>query len=327
MNENKYKETFKTVVPSEEAVERIYEMTTDKKKFSYKKAIRRVAAAAMAFILVIGGGFGIDLIAKTNHADNTLGIYIAYGSEKELVQLDSKSAPRMFYRLYTHKYKNGYNEKEHKEFRAQYEEEIQQQLSITRKFDQPVASSYGPITNENGEIIGEQYSVNCGSFVLDIDDYSKVDKITIEDSSKYGKIIADLITKKPKDFDEDNSVFMEPDDIGFGNMVSQSEATDKPDCLYEDRFNDKVVITGDELRFSRDSGLCTLGVGENEINTGYDIYWNDVFAWRYYDNIDFNIKKVKGSIVFTVDYIDGTSDQSTVNYHFDKDGYMILSMD
>lgn len=327
MNENKYKETFNAISPSEEAVERIYEITSDKKKFSYKKVIRRVAAAAMAFVLVIGGGFGIDYIAEKSGADNsnnTLGIYVAYGSEKELVHLDSKSAPKMFYRLYTYKYKNGYNEEENKEFRAQYEKEIQQQLSITRKFGQGVASSYGPITNENGEIIGDQYSVNCGCFVLDIDDYSKVDKITIEDSSKYGKVIADLITKKPKDFDENNCMFIEPDDTGFGNIVSQLEMIENPNYLYESRLNDKVVITSDELKFSQESGLCTLGVGENKINTGYAIYWNDAFAWRYYENIDFNIKKVKGSIVFTVDYIDGTSEQSTVNYHFDKDGYMHL---
>ncbi|MDE5996433.1 MAG: hypothetical protein K2G56_05890 [Eubacterium sp.] len=326
MNENKYKETFNAVTPSEEAIERIYEITTDKKKFSYKKLIRRVAATAMAFALIIGGGLGIDYIAENNHTDNTLGIYIAYGSENELVQLDNKTVPRLFYRLYTYHYKKGYDKEKHKELVDQYRKEMEQQSLTTREFEQNTSGSWGFITDEENEVIGEQYSVNGGCFILNIDDYSKVDKITIEDPSEYGKVVADLITKRPKDFDENNSFITESDDAYAFNFVSQSESMDDPNLIYESRYNDKIVITGDELRFSRDSGLCTLGVGENKINTGYQIYWNDAFNWRYYEDINFNIKKVKGSIIFTVDYTDGTTEQSTVNYHFDKDGYMILSM-
>ena len=325
MNKNRYKEAFNAIFPSEEAVERIYEITTDKKKFSYKKAVRRVAALAMAFVLVIGGGFGIDLIAKTNHTDNTLGIYIAYGSENELVQVNNNNAPPMFYRYYI--IKDSYSKEKKKQIEAEYEKDRDNQRFYARQFSQASSGSYGPKFDENGKFIGEVFTVENGVFFLDIKDYSKVDKITVEETSKNGKIDAYLITKKPKDFNEDDDNFYaEEDKDGMINFISQSENMDQPDCLEEIRFNSKVVITGEELKFSRDSGICTLGVGENEINTGYTIAWNSAFDWQFDLDINFNLQKVKGSIVFTVDYTDGTSEQSTVNYHFDKDGYMNLSM-
>ena len=325
MNENRYRETFNAISPSEEAVERIYEITTDKKKFSYKKTIRRVAAAAMAFILIIGGGFGIEHIAKTNQSNNGLGIYIAYASEKEFVQLNNNNAPHFFCRYYI--IKDNYSEEKKKQMREEYKWESDKQSFYTEKFGGNASGSYGPKIDKSGKLIGEVYSIQSGVFFLDIKDYSKIDKITIEETSKNGKIEAFLITKRTKDFNkDDDNMKIESDGADFVNYIMQFENTDNLNCLEEIRFNDKVVITGDELKFSQESGLCTLGTHENKINTGYRISWNSTFDWRFDEDINFNIRKIKGSIIFTVDYIDGTTEQSTVNYHFDKDGYMILSM-
>ncbi|MDE5671197.1 MAG: hypothetical protein K2I14_07025 [Eubacterium sp.] len=328
MNKNKckYKETFNALTPSEEAVERIYEITTDKRKFSYKKLIRRVAAAAMAFVLVIGGGFGVDYIVENSNiynSDNHLSIYIAYGSERELIKLDNKSTPQIFYKHYVNKYK--YSEEKQKQIQEEFEKEIKEQLKNTSKFGQPVWGSRALIQDDNGQVMGEEYTVSCGEFLLDIEDYSAVKNITIEDTGKYGKIHLDIYTKNMGEFEQFENKL---DDTGiFFDSIIRMES-ENPSYLFETRINNKITITGDELRTSYDSELMKTGLGENEINTGICIRWTDsgVITESIHNNIDFNLAKIKGSIFFTVNYLDGSTKKSTVDYHFDKEGYMFLSM-
>ncbi|MDE6723273.1 MAG: hypothetical protein K2J55_03660, partial [Eubacterium sp.] len=115
MNENRYKETFNTISPSEEAVERIYEITTDKKKFSHRKFAKRVIAASMAFVIAIGIGFGADLISEnisepnteqnnpepSNKNENKLGVLVAYAGERNFLQIENKNDnQKVFGKLY-----------------------------------------------------------------------------------------------------------------------------------------------------------------------------------------------------------------------------------
>ena len=45
MNKDKYKATFKELSPSKEAVERIFEMTSDKKKCNHNKIFKQIGRA------------------------------------------------------------------------------------------------------------------------------------------------------------------------------------------------------------------------------------------------------------------------------------------
>ena len=327
MNENRYKETFKAVSPSEEAVERIYEITTDKKKLNHSKVFKRVMATALTFMLVISGGFGIEYIAeksRINHTNNTLGVYIAYGFEKELVKIDNEHSSQVFYRIIVNNYKK-YNEEERKQIRDEKEKEIDRLLQNTRKFDQGVCGSSTGIQDKNGNLIGELYTVSCGEFVLDIDDYSAVKDITIEDIGGYGELEVLLSILKPDKYESYGGTL---DENGKeASWFFRMEAYDNPNYLAEARTSNKITITGDELRTSYESGLTTIGLNENKINTGISISWQDsgLVNEKLNKNIDYNLSKIKGSIVFSIDYIDGTIKQSTVHYQFDKDGYMHLS--
>ena len=88
-NKNRYKETFSAIFPSEDAVEGVYKMTNDKRKTNNGKALKRILAAALTFILVLGGGFGADYAIEkyvTNSVSNNnkLSVLVAYAGEKEL---------------------------------------------------------------------------------------------------------------------------------------------------------------------------------------------------------------------------------------------------
>lgn len=66
MNKNieNYKNTYSALRPSDEAIERAINMTSEKQKISFKLTYKRLAAAALALVLFIGGGFGL-IISQT----------------------------------------------------------------------------------------------------------------------------------------------------------------------------------------------------------------------------------------------------------------------
>ena len=71
-NSENYKNTYSALRPSDEAIERIFEMTTDKKKTGLRLTYRRIAAVVLAFVLIIGGGFGIEILTKNDSNKNEM---------------------------------------------------------------------------------------------------------------------------------------------------------------------------------------------------------------------------------------------------------------
>lgn len=60
MNKDFYKATLSSVRHSDELTERIMDMTTEKKSQNNHPMFQRLAVAALAFVLFIGGGFGVN---------------------------------------------------------------------------------------------------------------------------------------------------------------------------------------------------------------------------------------------------------------------------
>lgn len=354
-NEKKYKETFNAISPSEAAVEKIYKITSSKNIFNQNKAFKRILATALAFALVISGGFCIDFAVEkfySDNTDNTLGVYIAYGSERELLKLNNDIAPEIFYRHYVLRYDKN-SDIDLNDLLEQKQKEIDQQLKNTRKFGKAVGASFNTITDENGEIIAAQYSVECGEFVLDIDDYAKVDKITVEEDSSFSNIVLTIITEMPNNLNEEGKI-AEPEIVNedegtvilndYGTIQKlelskdgqryyqtwYNEIDNNPGYAYFTQEKDKVSITGDELRKSyeiyQSDKMKELQENNEPDSLGYNIELNMDIDRLISADPDFDLTKVKSDIVFTVEYSDGTSQSSTVHYQLDKDGLMHLSL-
>lgn len=303
---NKYKEVFSYLSPSEKSVEKIYQITTDKKKFNYKKVIKRIAAATMALALVIGGGVGIDFIAKTNQADNTLGIYVAYAAEKELTRIEKLNEQDLFYRIYVIDYSNA---EKRKKIEADYNTDNRKQQEIAHEL-----GSHGIGTSiqrsfsagNNGMI----RTLNAGEFVLNLDDYSDVKNIIIENTSKYGQIQFSYIADSSK-------------------SISHADCVMKINELYSDVLiqSNRITITGEELQYSKNSDMYIMGSGKHEIKKGYSLNW-DITTALYEElekDMNYDLTQIQDTITVTVNYLDGTTDSAVVNLNCDKDGYIHLS--
>lgn len=310
MNENKYKETFNNISPSEEAVERIYEITTDKKKYSYKIFAKRAIAASMAFIIAIGIGFGADWIPKStiepnteqnnpepsNKNENNLGVLVAYAGEKEFLQIQNKNDTQKFFgKLYVAFHSD---EEKLQKIHDEYSKEQDRIDKIVEKYIQDGEPDNRPISCsshidyiydaddlyqeiEKGWII----SLYEGELTLNIDDYSNVKDITFENSSKYGELILEHYTWKP---------------------VQTLEGH-------------KITVLGKELQYAIDNGFC--------LPKGYIFGWNitNSLLEEFAADENFDLSNIKDTITFTVNYLDGTTEQASVDLSFDKDGYMHLS--
>ena len=330
MNENRYKETFKAVSPSEEAVERIYEITSDKKKFSYKKVIRRVAAAAMAFALVIGGGFCTDYIIEKQSTSSIfnsdqLSVLVAYASEKGLVELkNAYKFQDFFYRIYVIDYTSG--EEILKKAETEYYQQLQEQRDKMNKIGEQGygASSSGLHcsiidTNNPYKKTGMLHVLINGGMVLNINNFTDIKDITFENTSKYGIIHFEYAGEGlPADLEEEEiAVFSE--ELNAHPEISPWH----PECLEGHKFS----ITGEKLQWSLDSGCMEHGVGKNAANYGYEFYWditNEVVQ-ELDNDVHFDLSQIQDTITITVKYLDDTTASTSIHISCDKDGYMHLS--
>lgn len=300
-NKNRYKETFSAIFPSEDAVEGVYKMTNDKRKTNNGKALKRILAAALTFILVLGGGFGADYAIEkyvTNSVSNNnkLSVLVAYAGEKEFLKIENaNNEQKLFGKLYVafhsdeEKMNKIYNEyiieqDRIDKFVEKYIEEgesVNRPISYNSNIDYIYAEDDIYEETELGWII----SVFEGEITLNIDDYSNVKDIIFENSSKYGELMIEHYTWNP---------------------VQTLEGH-------------KITVSGKELQYAVDNGFF--------LPKGYIFSWHitksllDEFA----NNENFELSNVKDTITFTVNYLDGTSETASVDLTFDNDGTLRLS--
>ncbi len=320
MNKDKYKATFKELSPSKEAVERIFEMTSDKKKFNHNKIFKRIAATVLSFVLLIGAGVCADYIVQKNYEssisfpDNKLGVLVACASEKGLVKIENLNEQEFFYRIYVIDYTN--DEKRQK-MENDCNRENNEQRKISEKLSKKdigthTTSSFSTLNN------GMLRTLNTGNLVLNLNNYSNVKDITIENVSKYGELQFSYVTENTGEFfseTENLNVFITP--LGEEDAVYAS----KHIC------DNKISVTGEELQFSKNTGLHSMGIGKHEINKGYEFSW-DISNALYQElekDINFDLTKITDTITFNVNYLDGTTESTIVNISFDSEGYMHLS--
>lgn len=323
-NNQNYKETFSAFEPSEKAVEKVFEITTDKRKFSKHVMFRQAAAVMLAFVFAIGGGFGIhSFVGNKNASDNKLGILIAVAGEKNLLEAGKANEQDLFYGIYVADLDD---EKAMRDAVSRWQTDRsrleQQGQEIEKEFgNKPITRSYGSssgacYSNRLQKETAAFYTNQAGRFLLNLFKYDNVKNITIENTSRYGTI---TISYWDNDYDlsqMDMDVYYElygKDSIGYFSSKDYTFNETK----------DKIVLTKESLLsgIEKEGELLTA---DGPIKPGYTLEWNpsDYLKNCIGDDIRFDLSQIKDSIIFTVNYDDGTSEQASVSLAFDSDGYM-----
>lgn len=326
MNKNKdnYKDTFLAFTPTDTAVEKVFELTTDKKKKASNLTFRRIAAAAFAFVLIVGGGFGVNsAVSKRNAVSDKLGVMIAMAGEKELLAAGQKNEQDVFYGIYIadlndkqacEDAKNRWNNDKNKQ------RDLAEGLG-SNHITAGVKSGSTQAYNKHSEThTAVMYTLSAGNFVLSLSDYTNVKDITIENTSEYGNICVEFWNRHYDLSEMDMSIYSEVFDEVSGGFYDVKEYS-------FGRDEEKIVLTKDDLMFGIENGVGWYDTANGEVNKGYTVDWepSGYLNFAIGENVNFDLSQIKDIIIFTVHYEDGTSEQASVSLEFDSDGYMHIA--
>ncbi|MBQ9531062.1 MAG: hypothetical protein IJR70_03205 [Eubacterium sp.] len=300
MNKNieNYKNTYSALRPSDEAIERAMNMTNEKQKISFKLTYKRLAAAALALVLFIGGGFGINHF--TNKSDG-LTVLVAY-AEDGRIKVGSASSQKIVKGLYFAPVDDEKAcEKQHEKAIKDYNEyriDFEELDSVEGPTMWKGVGSYD-VYDENGKVIAKLYSSSAGEIVASKTDYSNVKSFTVENESEHALLQFEYAGLYEK-------------------WESHLESRIDEESPYPDFINHKFTLSGDELRKSQ----------EDWGHYGYMLEW--VSTAEVYDyppdgiTADFKASDIKDKITFTFENNDGSIETASVNITFDNYGHMHL---
>lgn len=295
MNKKYYKETFSAFQPSDAAVERVFEMTTDKRKTKMNTALKRVGTALLAFVILACGGMGVHTIVKDS-ADNRLGVMIACAGEKKLLKAERINEQKLFYRIYIADLEN---ESEMQNVKNEWGNEKAEQLELAKNLKEGISgcvksSSSSCYSSERDKETAAIYTLSAGLFSLNLDDYTYVESLTVENSGKYGELNLEIAVES--------------------------------DELIATKTGHRISIKSDDLKYSVQSGMFCWGTGKGEVNKGYDLYWDisEELKKAIGNDIAFDLSTIEDTIIFTVKYLDGSTEQAKIDLGFNKDGYMYI---
>ena len=307
-NRETYKTAMSGVRHSDDAIERIFNMTVDKKKPNGKQIIKRIASAALALALLVGSGFGVNQIvndrikqddtkpAVVKNESNPLTVMVAYAGEYKQVsdiKAGSMNEQQIFYSIHyadiTDEKAVANAERLYESDRTKLENDMD---ALSNKGHSAVLhSGKSTVDSTKGEAAAKVYVLSGGAIALNIDDYSNVKNMTAGNISKYGELDFNYVTK------------------------AKSNGTQQ--------IGNKISISGNELRESQESSAYECGTSP-AVNKGYELFWSitdDVYK-AIGNDLNFDLSQIKDTITFTVEYNDGTVQTASLNLYFDSDGYM-----
>lgn len=281
MRNNKYKKAFNQLNVSYKAIDNLYDITAQSKH----KAItlpKKIIATVMAFVLVVGGGFGISYSVSDKAS---MGIYIANANEVANIK---KATPQDFtYQIYI--------SEDNKNAMNKWQKDKQKLLDDAERLgnDNYTASVNSSSSNAANEKSGKKYdfyTLSSGNFTVNTGKIEDVKKLTLENKNKYAELSVAV-------FDDD-----------MGNWYTDAR---------------KVEISGDKLKKSYDSGICSFSNGKfkKEVNFGNSFTWNLTYLPSYISKTsDFNFSDLNDTITAVIEYKDGSVIKRGFNIEFDKDG-------
>lgn len=300
-NKENFKGTFSNLSPSDECMEKICNIATENKKVKGFVGYKRLASAMLAFaILVTGSGLGANAVIKNKKSNQSFGVIVAYADEQVKIIRGTRQkvrnglyfAPADDEKECEKQYKKA--KKDYNEMRKEiegFDENEPYQLRGILQTD---------ICDENNNVQGKLYSTQSGFFVADVNDFTNVKSMTVENKSPDG--------------------FIQLEWSGLSDLLeNQKEETVDKDNPYSLFINHKLTLTGDQLRESQNS----FG------KYAYEVIW--VSAYEYFEAYGTNYKKdykasdIKDKITFTFEYEDGTKQSTSIDISFDDYGHMIVS--
>lgn len=307
-NKDKYKQAFSAFQPSDEAVEKIYKMTVDNKVKS-NVWLKRVCACVIVFALVISGGFGANYAVQKNVANNDLGVIVAYASGDSF-RVGSNNEQQLFYSIYVMPNDNNeLSDKVNKRWNedASSVDDNAESLGKDGYGASVGKGSSGLINYDTGQETGTIKTIHAGNLALSLDDYSEVKAFTVENTSPYGLLQFDYLDGFERLYGEEV------------DASSLSEEEQRQFFLLDHKF----IITGDELRRSKDSGMYSCGIN-HIVNKGYFLNWemSDELEYAIGKDPYFDLSQIKDTIKFTAEFNDGTVKSASINLYFDSNGYM-----
>lgn len=312
-DKNRYKQAFSQFNPSEESVEKIFEKTVDSKKTAKNPWLRRVCACVMAFALIIGGGFGINF--AVNKPDNDFGVIVAYASG-DTFKVGSQNKQPLFYGIYVMPEDNSELKKS---VYNRWNEDVNKIMTECEE----LGNSGNTATCGKGSTGNDAVTINHirgGYIALNLDDYSNVKTFKVQNSSEYGILSFDYLVNREK----------------IDNLIADFDASDDKENynFTQEDINlilgqgNEFVVSGDELRSSKDSGLYEGGT-KNIVNFGYRLNWDmsQELVAKIEEDPYFDLSQITDTITFTVEFNDGTVKTASMNLYFDSDGYMHFADD
>lgn len=281
MRNNEYKNAYNQLYVSNKTIDNLYDITANKKLKSAGIS-KKVIACAMAFALVIGGGFGINYSVSDKAS---VGIYVANANEVASIK---KATPQDFsYQVYI--------ADDSKEAISKWQKDKQELLDNAEKlgkddYTASVRSGSSTATNEKSGKEYNFYTLSSGEFTVNVGNIEDVKKLTIENQNKYAELSVAI-------FDDD-----------MGNWYK--------DARKVEITGDKLQKSYDSGVCSFSNGKF-----KKEINFGNGFTWDLTYLGSYLSETDeIKLGDLNDTAIVTVEYKDGSVIKRGFNIEFDNDG-------
>lgn len=281
MRNNEYKNAYNQLYVSNKTIDNLYDITANKKLKSAGIS-KKVIACAMAFALVIGGGFGINYSVSDKAS---VGIYVANANEVASIK---KATPQDFtYQVYI--------ADDSKEAISKWQKDKQELLDNAEKlgkddYTASVRSGSSTATNEKSGKEYNFYTLSSGEFTVNVGNIEDVKKLTIENQNKYAELSVAI-------FDDD-----------MGNWYK--------DARKVEITGDKLQKSYDSGVCSFSNGKF-----KKEINFGNGFTWDLTYLGSYLSETDeIKLGDLNDTVIVTVEYKDGSVIKRGFNIEFDNDG-------
>lgn len=281
MRNNEYKNAYNQLYVSNKTIDNLYDITANKKLKSAGIS-KKVLACAMAFALVIGGGFGINYSVGDKAS---VGIYVANANEVASIK---KATPQDFtYQVYI--------ADDGKEAISKWQKDKQELLDNAEKFGKDdytasVRSGSSTATNKKSGKEYNFYTLSSGEFTVNVGNIEDVKKLTIENQNKYAELSVAV-------FDDD-----------MGNWYKDARKVEITGDKLQKSYNSGVCS------FSN-------GKFKKEINFGNGFTWDLTYLGSYLSETDeIKLGDLNDTVIVTVEYKDGSVIKRGFNIEFDNDG-------
>ncbi len=329
-NKEFYKDIMSNVQPSKQSVERIFDMTLDKKA-NKGLTFRRLASAALALAILIGSGFGINSLnnSKSQYvspAGYNLGGIMTVEAKSQLGSTNADGKYDWGYRIYT-KNIEGLSaeeiEKEKVEMAKLWLCSSDSLMLNEETFDDfTLNDSIKNNVHINNNVVyaTERGTVEQALTICGIDDPSTVKEIRINNSSKYATPIIeanDLYYRKNANGDY---IF---DNVGVNTDLTSIKGHNI--TLSGDRYLKCRQIEAPQVKaYGKESLDKKSPFYGMELATGKEFYIDYDFTDDFYNmlgnNPNYELTEFNDDINISIEFNDGKIAENIINVSMDKNG-------